>query len=249
MKNNSVQILGVRIDNVTFDEAIQKALKVLKGKERKYFTTPNPEITLAALKNKKYQDILNESELNIPDGTGLLFASRFLKAIGKSKTVLKERVTGTDMTIKLTQLSSTEGFSVFYLGASEESNTKTIEYAKQHGAHVAGGYTSDINSKECIDAINKAQPDLLFVALGFPRQETWISENLSKLSSVKLAIGIGGAFDFIAGTRKRAPHLLQKLGLEWVYRLIQEPKRIRRIFNAVIVFPVKVLLNSFSSSK
>lgn len=248
MKNNSIYILGTRIDKVTFAEATRKALDILHGKTQNYFTTPNPEITLAALKDPEYQSILNKSSLNIPDGAGLLYASRFLKTIGKSNITIKERVTGTDLAIKLIQLSKTEGFSIFFLGASKTSSEKTITYAKKYEANVAGSYIDDLNSKECIAAIKKAKPDLILVAMNFPRQEKWISKNLEKLPSVKLAIGIGGAFDFIARTRKRAPRLLRKLGLEWLYRLIQEPKRIKRIFNAVIVFPIKVLLSNKSQT-
>lgn len=248
MNRNSIKILGVRIDAVTFKEATDQALDILKGKEQQYFTTPNPEITLEASKNNKYKKILNNSALNIPDGIGLLYASKLLNILGLTKTSLTERVTGTDLTIKLIQLSKEHNFSIFFLGASETSNAQTVEYAKRHNTKVAGSYTDDIDSQECIDAIKKAKPDLLLVALNFPRQETWIATNLPKLNSVKLAIGVGGAFDFISQTKKRAPLLLQKLGIEWVYRLIQEPRRIKRILNAVIVFPYKVLLSLKNSS-
>lgn len=247
MKNQSIYILGTRIDAVTFVEATEKAVKILKGRKQHYFTTPNPEITLAASKDDHYRDVLNKSSLNIPDGMGLLYASKFLKKLGKSDIQLKERVTGTDLAIELIHLSKNENFSIFFLGASSESNAKTIKFAKGHGAKVAGGFTEDVNSGKCIKAINKVKPDLLLVALNFPRQEKWISANINKLPSVKLAIGVGGAFDFIAQARVRAPLILRKLGLEWLYRLIREPKRIKRIFNAVVVFPIKVLFTSSTS--
>lgn len=246
MKNQSIYILGTRVDAVTFAQATRKAVDILKGKAQYYFATPNPEITLAASKDGQYKDILNKSSLNIPDGMGLLYAAKLLKLLDKTDVTLKERVTGTDLAIKLIQLSKYENFSIFFLGASSESNGKTIEYAKKYGAKVAGGFTEDLDSTKCFKAINKAKPDLLLVALNFPRQEKWIAANLRKLPSVKLAIGIGGAFDFIAGTRKRAPRFLRALGLEWLYRLFQEPRRFRRIWNATIVFPIKVLLSGNS---
>ncbi|MDP4008112.1 MAG: WecB/TagA/CpsF family glycosyltransferase [Candidatus Peregrinibacteria bacterium] len=244
MENKSLYILGTRIDKVTFEESTQKAIDILHGKSQHYFTTPNPEITLVAAKDKSYQAILNKSSLNIPDGIGLLYASKFLKAINKTDFIIKERVTGTDLTIKLIQLSKTEGFSIFFLGASKKSSEKVVAYAKKQHANIAGSYTDNLNSKECIATIKKTKPDLLLVAMNFPKQEIWISKNLKALPSVKLSIGIGGAFDFIAEARKRAPRLLRRLGLEWLYRLIQEPRRIKRIFNAVIVFPIKVLLSN-----
>ena len=244
MKQDSIQILGTRVDSITFKQAIEKAISILKGKTQHYFVTPNPEIILEAEKNKKFQKVLNQSTLNTPDGAGLLFAARFLKLSEKSNTTLPERVTGTDLTIKLIQLSKAKGFSIFFLGASEESNEKTVKFAKKHKARVAGNYTGKPNDPKCLELIKKTKPDLVFVAFGAPAQELWIAKNLSKCKSVKLMIGIGGAFDFIAGTRKRAPTLFQKLGIEWLYRLIQEPRRIKRIFNAVIVFPIKVFINS-----
>lgn len=246
MKNQSIHILGTRIDAVTFAEATEKAIEILKGKKQHYFTTPNPEITLAADKDGQYKDVLNKSSLNIPDGMGLLYASKFLKKLGKSDIQLKERVTGTDLAIKLIQLSKHENFSIFFLGASDESNAKTIEFAKKNGAKVAGGFTENLDSAKCFKTINKAKPDLLLVALNFPRQEKWISANINKLPSVKLAIGVGGAFDFISGTKKRAPRALRALGLEWLYRLILEPRRLGRIWNATIVFPIKVLFTSLT---
>lgn len=246
MAKNSLYILGTRIDAVTFAEATEKAIEILKGKKQHYFTTPNPEITLAASKDGHYRDVLNKSSLNIPDGIGLLYAAKLLKLLGKTDVTLKERVTGTDLAIKLIQLSKNENFAIFFLGASSESNAKTIEFAKGHGAKVAGGFTEDINSEKCMEAINKVKPDLLLVALNFPRQEKWIAANLPKLPSVKLAIGVGGAFDFISQARMRAPLILRKLGLEWLYRLILEPRRLGRIWNATIVFPIKVLFTSLT---
>ena len=229
-KVESVHILGVRIDNVTFDEAIERALQVLKGKKQTFFTTPNPEICLRAHSDSKYRDILNKSELNTPDGTGLL----------KLCPTLKERVTGSDLSKKLIQLSKKHAYSIFFLGASEESNRKTAEYATQNGALIAGRSSGDPDDPQVLTQIVKAEPDLILIAYGATRQEEWIMQNLTSLPSIKLAIGIGGSFDFISGTRTRAPKWMQKLSLEWLFRLIQEPSRWRRIWNAVVIFPLTV---------
>ena len=247
--NQNLHILGICIDAVTFDQAVEKAITTLKGTDQKYFVTPNPEIVLKGHANEQYGKILNGSSLNIPDGTGLLFAAKFLKLFGKSTITLPERVTGVDLTTKLIQLSHSENFSIFFLGASEESNQKTIEFAKKHNAHIAERYTGSPHDPEGIKLIQKSKPDLVFVAYGAPKQEQWIADNLSKCPSIKLAIGIGGSFDFIAGTRKRAPLLFQKLRIEWLYRLIQEPSRWKRIWNATIVFPFRVFMSQFYSQE
>ena len=248
MKTTShISILGVRIDNVTFEETLVYALKCLKGKSSNYFTTPNPEITLLAQKNPAYQKILNASALNTPDGTGLIYASKLLKLFGKSKIFLRERVTGTDLTIELIKRSKTYGYKIFFFGASKESNAKTQEFARRYGAHIAGDYSGgDMEDEKLITRINQSKADLVLVALGAPKQELWISKHLKECPHVKLMIGIGGAFDFIAEARVRAPSPLRRLGFEWLYRLIQEPRRIKRIANAVFVFPMKVFLSAIS---
>ncbi|MBT6069172.1 WecB/TagA/CpsF family glycosyltransferase [Candidatus Peregrinibacteria bacterium] len=248
-------ILGTRINAVTFDETIKLAVSILEDKtmsepqKKHYFTTPNPEILLKANKDNSYKEILNGSSLNIPDGTGLIFASYFLKLIGKSNTALRHRVTGSDLTIELIKKSKEHGYGIFLLGASKESNKLTTEFALKTGAKVVGNYTGKPNDPLCAELIKKSKADLVLIAFGAPAQEFCAVRYLEECPDLKLAIGIGGSFDFIAGTRQRAPHLFQKLGIEWLYRLIQEPRRIKRIINAVIIFPALVLIKSFSSSK
>jgi len=267
--SETIKILKVRFDKITMDEALAKAISFAKDKKQHYICTPNPEILLTAEKNPKYLEILNHSDLNIADGTGILWAAQFTKITEKSKkigifakwlsslssilfypkyihTELSERVTGTDLMQKICEKSAKENLKIFLLGAAEGVAEKVKEILEKRypGIKVKGtfaGSTSQKYEKIIIEKINKTDTQILFVAYGAPGQEIWISRNITKLKNIKLAIGIGGAFDYIAGVRKRAPKWLQKIGAEWLYRLIQQPSRIKRIFNATIKFPIKIL--------
>ncbi|MFH1284372.1 MAG: WecB/TagA/CpsF family glycosyltransferase [Candidatus Peregrinibacteria bacterium] len=269
-----IKILKVRFDKTTLKEAAETAVAWAKQDKKRYITTPNPEILLEAQKNHKFHDILNKSDLNIPDGTGILWAAKYLESVkntvSKSIKILKwlisiasilfyppyirkplpQRVTGTDLMQEICRLSAKENLKIFLLGADEgiAEKTKEILQDKYEGLKITGthaGTPSIKDEKKIQEIISRTQPDILFVAYGAPAQEIWIHRNLKKLKTVSLAIGIGGAFDFIAGKRKRAPRFMQRIGMEWLYRLIQQPSRIRRIYNATIKFSLKVLKKSF----
>lgn len=148
--------------------------------------------------------------------------------------------------LKLCNISNKEGYKIFLLGGENGIGKITrIKLIKKYskikivGTHSGNGTKKE--DKQIIDKINKSEADLLFVAYGAPKQEKWIYRNLKLLKSVKVAIGVGGSFDFISEKVKRAPKIMRKLNLEWLYRLIKNPKRIKRIINASIVFPIKVL--------
>jgi len=269
-KAEQIEILKVRFDNVTNQEALEKALDLIKTGKQTYITTPNPEILLEAENNHGFREVLNNSALNIPDGIGILWASKYLDATKNSKskpikfakwlgsilavpfhpsyirTVLKERVTGIDLMENLCKESVKYGYRIFLLGAKEGTAelTKEILEKRYNGLNIVGTFSGSPKIEDeppILEKINTATPDILFVAYGAPNQELWIARNLAKMPPVKLAIGIGGAFNFIAGIRKRAPKWMQNLGIEWMYRLIQEPSRIKRIYNATIKFSTKVL--------
>jgi len=272
-KTKQLEILHVRFDNVTNKEALDKALEFAKENKQVYITTSNPEFLLEAENNHKFREVLNNSSLNIPDGIGILWASKYidatkttksktvkiLKWIGSilsvpfypryTRTVLKERVTGTDLMENICRESAKYGYRIFLLGAKEGTAelTKEILEKRYDGLNIVGTFSGtprQEDEQEIVKKINATTPDILFVAYGAPNQELWISRNLQKMTSVHLAVGIGGAFNFIAGIRKRAPKFMQTLGIEWLYRLIQEPSRIKRIYNATIKFSTKVLKKS-----
>ncbi|OGJ42336.1 hypothetical protein A3I58_04070 [Candidatus Peregrinibacteria bacterium RIFCSPLOWO2_02_FULL_39_10] len=271
-KTEKIKILKVKFDNIKLDEATEIALNLAKSKEKHFIATPNPEMLLEARKNPKFLEVLNKSSLNVPDGIGILWAAKYLETTKNNKSkilktvkwifslisvllypmyikdILKERVSGIDLMEKICQKSTQENLKIFLLGAKEgiAEKTKEVLLKKYPDIQITGLYAGSPKESEeriIIDKINRSEAQILFVAYGAPFQELWIARNLKKLHNIKLAMGVGGSFDFIARTKKRAPKYLQKLGLEWIYRLIQQPSRLKRIYNAVIKFPIVVLKN------
>lgn len=255
-----IKIMNVRFDNVSMDETVDF---VLKNNRQGYICTPNPEMLLECQNNDKFLDVLNKSQLNIADGIGILWAatqiakkSSKLKALTelpfialapkRFRNVLKQRVTGTDLVQEICKKATQTHLKIFLLGAAPGIAEKAAEKLQQRysGLNICGTYAGSPAPEDLEvikELINTRQPDILFVAYGAPKQEIWINQYLSQFPSIKKAIGIGGAFDFIAGKRKRAPKFMQKLGLEWLFRLGQEPSRIKRIFDATIKFPINFI--------
>lgn len=236
-----VEILGVPIDAVTMHEALKYALAFLDDGEKHHIATPNNEMLLVAQKNSSFKAVLQTSSLNIPDSTGLLWAAK------RKGQVLPERVTGVDFTEKLCRRLSKDQ-SVFFLGGYKGAGKKAAEALQNINPNltVAGTYEGSPSSSDApdiIQRINDSGASILFVAYGAPAQELWINQYLMNLVSVRVAIGIGGTFDFLSGRIKRAPKCMQRCGLEWLWRLLQQPTRIGRMWNAVVVFPLKVLLS------
>jgi len=236
---DKLYIFGVPIHRVTMIEAVEILKGYLKEDRIHIVATPNAEIIMMAQKDEEYKKILNETDLNVPDGSGVVFAS---KVFNKP---LKERVAGFDLMMEFVKWASHKDVSVYLLGAKPEvvekaqSNLKNLYPSlKIVGFH--HGYFNEKEEKNIIEDINKRAAQVLFVALGAPKQEKWIYKNKEKLK-VKIAMGVGGSFDVIAGKAKRAPEIYRKLGLEWLYRLIQEPWRYKRM-SALPKFAFKVLL-------
>lgn len=228
-----VNILGVPVDVVTRDEAVARLVEWLGSAGQHHVATPNPEMLVEATKNPQLLQVLNRTALNLPDGTGLLWAAR------RAGTPLRERVTGVDA---MTRLCLTNAGKVFLLGAipgvAEHAAAKLLEANPQ--LTIVGtfaGSPKPEHEEEILRMINASGATLLFVAYGAPKQELWIDRNLSKMPGVRVAMGVGGAFDFVSGLRKRAPDWMQKAGLEWLWRLLQEPHRLRRILVATMMFP------------
>lgn len=266
-KSNKIKILNINFDNISSEEALRKTILWLDGNEQKHITTPNPEMLLAARTNPKFLKTISHSDLKIADGIGVLWAAKYQDAIknNKSATVkflkwlstlssipfrpknilhpLKERVTGSDLMKEICEKArKDEKVKIFLLGAKEGVAEKVKEKLDLNA--IVGTYAGSPaveEDKKIQSLINASGANLLFVAYGAPVQEIWIARNLHQLANIKVAIGVGGAFDFIAEVKKRAPQWMRKVGLEWLYRLIQEPKRIKRIYNATIKFPITVL--------
>ncbi len=225
-----MEILGVKIDNLTRKEALLKLEDFLKSGKQHYIVTPNPEFLVRASKDEKFKSILNKADLSLPDGVGLIFVSYY------SKNPLKERITGVDFMERACLKAAKKKWLVFLFGGREGADYKTAQVLRNKYP----GLQIDQMSFEKLQK-EYFLPAILFVALGAPKQEKWIVENLHKMPSVRVAVGVGGAFDFFSGKLYRAPKILRKTGLEWSWRLMLEPKRIKRAYNAVVKFPYLVI--------
>jgi N-acetylglucosaminyldiphosphoundecaprenol N-acetyl-beta-D-mannosaminyltransferase len=218
------QYLGVSVSPLTYEEIIKDVEQRIREGRQSTIIAVNPEKVITANRDPLVKDLINQSTYQIPDGVGMLIASK-LKGGN-----IQERVTGVDMMERLLQFAAQENHSVFLYGAKEEvvSEAKKKIEERFHGIHIAGyenGYVS--NHEALIKKINASGATLLFVALGSPRQELWIQEHMPHLN-VKVFQGVGGSLDVFSGNVKRAPSLFRKLGLEWLYRLLKEPKRFKR---------------------
>lgn len=218
------QYLGVCVATATYEEIIADIHQRMSEGKQSTIIAVNPEKMIAAEKDQRLKDLINHSTYQIPDGIGVIIASRLKKGN------IRSRVTGIDMMDQLLQFAEKEGKRVFLYGAKEEVVKKAkqnieTKYPNIIVAGYSNGYVN--NQEELIRQINYSNADILFVALGSPRQELWIRDNMDKLN-VKVFQGVGGSFDVFAGHVKRAPLLFRKLGLEWFYRLVTDPKRFKR---------------------
>lgn len=239
MGTASVRILGVTIDPVTPGEALARIIGMLDENTQCHVVTPNNEMLVEASRNPQFRDVLNAASLRIPDSTGLLIAAR---VTGQH---LPSRVTGVDTVEGVCFLLNSE-HSVFFLGGRDGAGAAAAAVLQRNNPHLAiadcyEGSPGESHAEAIIAKINASGAHLLFVAYGAPAQDLWIAKYLPRLTSVRVAMGVGGTFDFLSGRVRRAPSWLRSLGLEWLWRLIQEPKRFGRIWKAVVVFPWLVL--------
>lgn len=241
----SISILGIKLDQLDLKQAKNKVREFVDSNRLNLIVTPNPEFLLAARESQDFKKILNSADLSLPDGTGLVLAAHYL---GLPKI---NRISGCDFVWELASYASQNSWSLYILGgergvARKAAQSLLVQYPELKINGATSGYNKQNQMKgdqELADLINHARPDILLVAFGAPKQELWIARNRDKLHSVKVAMGVGGAFDYLAGRVRRAPKLIRKLGLEWLFRLIIQPSRIKRIYNAVIKFPIVVIFN------
>ncbi|MEK7131322.1 MAG: WecB/TagA/CpsF family glycosyltransferase, partial [Patescibacteria group bacterium] len=234
-----MQFLGIKIDEITKENALQKVAEFLRGGQHKIFT-PNPEMVVKAQEDEYFKNILNLGDLNLCDGMGIQIFTGI------------KRIPGVDFMMDVCALAAEQGKGIYLLGSGSDEVVGGAfeELEKKYPNLKISGYNKgpEIDERSVckfdgpiFDQISQSGAQILFVAFGMGKQEKWIYENLHKIPNVKIAMGVGGAFDFISGKVKRAPLFLRRLGLEWVYRLVQEPRRIGRIFNATAKFTYLVL--------
>ncbi len=244
---------------VSQSQKLQSAWGSSRASNKFFLTTPNPEMVLAAQRNSAFKKTLDSSDLAVADGIGILWGSYFLSlprrnfftlitslfailfSPKKIRKVIPARITGTDLFPKLLHFAADNRKKVFLLGAApgvaEEVKSK-FEY-KFPSLEVSGVFAGSPKIEEEVDIrakIDESKADMLFIAFGAPAQEQWIARNLPKLRTVRFAAGIGGAFDFHAGVIPRAPRFFRSFGLEWMWRLIRQPSRFPRIWNATFRF-------------
>jgi N-acetylglucosaminyldiphosphoundecaprenol N-acetyl-beta-D-mannosaminyltransferase len=249
MKKNSrqekIQVLGVNISLINNQTIIPLILEKLKQKKQIHIVTPNPEHIVEAQTNILFKNILNSADIAIPDGYGIVWAIK-RKMISDKRQVRVERVTGSDLMLELCQLAAEKNWQVGLLGGQEKAaKLAAINLSKQvQNLKITDlpNYQWGQSDTKIIQKISDLKIDVLLVAFGAPKQELMISKNIKLIPKVKIAMGVGGAFDFYAGKTKRAPKWLQNLHLEWLYRLIQEPWRWRRQLK-LIEFVWKVVID------
>lgn len=227
--------------NKLYKKDINSFNEIVKGKlkkeEKTFIVTANPETFTIGIKDLEFDKLLSdEKTILVPDGIGIVKASHILGIN------VKERITGIDLALKLLEYGNELGKTIFFFGAKQEVidsliNVVNKEYPNLKIVGSENGYAKD--KDEVFDTIANLKPDIILVAMGIPLQEKLIYRNLSKFEK-GIFVGVGGSFDVISGHKKRAPKIFIKLNLEWLYRIIKEPKRIKRFYDNNIKFLFKI---------
>lgn len=236
MQKIKIKDIVLSLDNLNFKQTLEFLVKKASEKGSKAFiATVNPEIIMLMLGDREYEKVINSAKLRTVDGVGVLVAG---KIMGKS---FEERIAGVDIVERLCGEVAKQPITVGFLGGEPRVAEKTAECLRQKYP----GLNASFALEEMPESeFSKYSCDILFVAFGSPKQEKWIYQNLPKLN-VRVAIGVGGAFDFISGKVRRAPVFVRNLGLEWLFRLIIQPWRIKRQINLINFF-LQVLKEKFS---
>lgn len=232
-QNDKINVRGVYFDNVTMGEAFRKAVTLIETEGFSYMVTPNSEIVQACVENPALYDVVNTADLTIPDGIGVVYASKILK------TPLKEKVAGVEMAAKIIEYAAKEHKKLYFFGGAKASDGKKAVWElaadalreKYPAIEIDGrdGFFGEEETDDIIDAINQSGAQILFVCLGAPKQERFIYKNRKKFTSVRFAAGLGGTLDVLAGVADRAPEFYLKHNLEWLYRFSKNPSRVGRM--------------------
>lgn len=230
MSKDRVNILNVEVSRYDLDETMTLFSNAIDNNQKLRVCVTPVNCVLWAYRDENLKRIYNSADLVTADGVPLLWASKFL---GSS---IKGRVTGLDLLPEFSKISAEKGYKFFFLGAAEGVATKLANRLinENPGLNVVGTYSppfedqfSESENNKMIEMINKSKADILWVSLTAPKQDYWIEEHFDRLN-VSITIGVGAAFDVVAGNIKRSPKWMQKAGLEWLYRLIQEPRRLSK---------------------
>lgn len=239
-----MKFLNTEVDNLSMEDAIDRIEKLIENKKPSYVVTPNVDHIVKLDTDEEFQEVYKNADLILTDGMPLIWISKV------KKTPIKEKVSGSDLFPKVCEMASNKGYKVFLLGAAEGVAEKAAENLKNKydGLNIVGTYSpsygfenNEEEIEQIVNMIKSVNPDILAVGLGAPKQEKFIYEYKNKLN-VPISLAIGASIDFEAGNINRAPIWMQKIGLEWFYRLIKEPKRMfkryliddMKIFNIIL---------------
>lgn len=237
-QTHSITLLNVRIDDVTMDEALERIAQFVRSGQPHHGVTVNPEFIMAAQHDAHFRTVLQQADLAVPDGIGLHVAARL------TRQRLRGRVPGVELCERIAMLSAQQGWRVYLLGAAPgvAEATAAVLQRRFPGACIVGWFAGSPrieDEPEIQQRVLAAHPHILLVAYGAPQQDLWIARN-QPLLKVPVAIGVGGSFDYLSGNVLRAPVVMRRLGLEWLFRLIRQPWRWQRIWTAVVRFPLAV---------
>jgi N-acetylglucosaminyldiphosphoundecaprenol N-acetyl-beta-D-mannosaminyltransferase len=234
-----INLLGLPMDKLSLDEVLDVIEEFIASGVPHQIVVLNAAKVIKAMADRELRDIILSADLVNPDGVPLVWVSKLLRS------PLPGRVNGTDLMERLVELASRKGYRVYFFGARQEVVEKVVDiYRKEYPAlEVAGfrnGYFAPNEEFNIVEKICSSKPDILLVAMGTPMKEKWVKRNLHKLN-VPVCHGVGGSFDVVAGLVKRAPIWMQRAGLEWLYRIYQEPRRMWKrylVTNAMFVLLV-----------
>jgi N-acetylglucosaminyldiphosphoundecaprenol N-acetyl-beta-D-mannosaminyltransferase len=226
-KPTSIFLAGVRLDNISLNEVVSEVETMISEHRHGLVATINAEFIVEAQANRPYRELINSAALALPDGSGATILARL------RGTPLQERIPGVDLAERLVKEAADRGWRIFLLGGAGEAARRaaavwTSRYPDLQIAGVNNGSSKPEAAHALAKEILASEADIVFVAFSYPRQELWIGENL-EATGASIGIGLGGTFDYVAGIRKRAPKLWRRLGLEWLYRLVTQPWRYRRM--------------------
>lgn len=222
-----LEILGIGIDRIDSNEALRQIGQFIASGTPHQIVTANAEIIYQASKNEKMKNVINAAQMVTADGSGVVWASRQL---GQP---LAQRVTGIDLVNSICEQSAKDKWKIYILGSAPGVADTAANNIRDRfpGCNIVGthhGYFNEQEEAQIIAELEQLQPDVLFVALGAPKQEYWIADHIQQLN-IPVAMGIGGSMDVLSGNVKRAPKWMQKMSLEWLYRLLIQPTRFKRV--------------------
>ena len=287
MANNKEDVLGVGIDSNPVNRLLRKICYRLENDKKFYIVTPNPEIIMLAQSDELLKKALNEAEISIPDGIGVVGAIKFLSLLSSKKAFIQvpqyvlqglrvgfsiffnrdwltegiKVIKGRDMFLNLVKIADKRGLKVVLLGNRQKSAQKAMKKLEIKFKNVRFyAYSGPIfdrsalpktdkekrTESKIIKNINIAKPDFVFVGFGAPRQEKWVSKWIGKLNT-KCMMVVGGTFDYVSGTRKPIPEWIEELNLEWLWRLLTGSQKLKRVYKAVPMFPLRVFWKKLQS--